>query len=283
MTDIFSIFTEYGFIQNALLAGILSSIACGITGTFVVVKKISYIGGGIAHAVMGGLGIAYFWGINPLFGALAFALISALLIGLVKLKLKQNEDTVISALWAIGMAIGIIFAYLTPGYNVDLLSFLFGNILMVSGESLWLLIVLDLIIFLLVLIFYKQFIYVCFDEEYAALRGINVDFIYLMLLAMVALTVVILVQTVGLILVIALLTLPSAIALMFSNSIWKIMLMSILLIIIFIFAGFTLSFSANLPSGASIILIAGICYLFAFGINGLRNLNKKLYNDENLR
>lgn len=254
---------NYGFLSNALIAALLSSIACGITGSFVVVKKISYIGGGIAHAVMGGLGIAYFMGFNPVYGALAFAVIAAVLIGYVKLKLKQNEDTMISALWAMGMATGIIFAYLTPGYNVNLLSFLFGNILMISTENLWLLFVLDLLIVLFTVVFYRQLIFVTFDEEYAAVRGINVDLITILLLITVALTIVILVQTVGLILVIALLTLPSAIAGMFSGSVFRMIIYSTILILFFSVGGLALAFGANLPSGASIILITGAGYLIA--------------------
>lgn len=265
------IFTEYNFITYAILAGILSSISCGISGTFIVAKKISYLGGGIAHAVVGGLGIAYFLGINPLYGALAFAIVAALLIGTVKLKLKQNEDTVISALWSIGLAIGIIFANLTPGYNVNLMSYLFGNILLVSSESLWIMLVLDIAILFLVFIFYKQFVYVCFDEEYSYVSGINVEFIYLLLLVIIAFTIVILVQSVGLVLVIALLTLPSAIASMFSNSILKMIFISMLLILLFTLIGFVFSYYANLPSGASIILITGIGYIFSFFIKRVIN------------
>lgn len=273
MKELFSFFTDYSFIQNAIIAGLLSSIACGISGTFVVVKKISYLSGGIAHAIVGGLGIAYFLGINPLYGALAFSIVSALLIGTVKLKLKQNEDTLISALWAVGMSIGLIFAYLTPGYNVNLLSYLFGNILLVSSESIYLMLVLDIFISAIVIILYKQFIYVCFDEEYAYLRGIKVELIYILLLIMISLTIVVLVQSVGLVLVIALLTLPSSIARMFSNTIWKMILISIMLIQIFTFAGFAFSFSTNLPSGASIILAAGLGYLLSFFIQSFLRRN----------
>lgn len=273
MNDLFSIFTNYSFVQNAIIAGVLSSVACGISGTFVVVKKISYLSGGIAHAIVGGLGIAYFLGINPIYGALAFAVVSALLISTVKLKMKQNEDTLISALWSVGMSIGLIFAYLTPGYNVNLLAYLFGNILLVSSESLWLMFALDVVIAALIFVFYKQFIYVCFDEEYSYLRGIKVELIYILLLIIISITIVVLVQTVGLILVIALLTLPSSIARMFSNTIWKMIIISILLIQIFTFSGFVFSFSANLPSGASIILAAGAGYLISFFIHNF--LRKK--------
>lgn len=273
MQELFSIFTNYTFIQNAIIAGLLSSIACGISGTFVVVKKISYLSGGIAHAIVGGLGIAYFLGVNPIYGALAFAIVSALLIGTVKLKMKQNEDTLISALWAVGMSIGLIFAYLTPGYNVNLLSYLFGNILLVSSESLLLMLLLDVLITAVVIIFYKQFIYVCFDEEYAYLRGIKVELIYILLLVIISLTIVVLVQSVGLVLVIALLTLPSSIARMFSSTIWKMILISIILIQLFTFAGFAFSFSTNLPSGASIILAAGLGYLLSFFLQSFLRRN----------
>ena len=261
--------------QSAVIAGILCSFACGITGTFVVIKRITYIAGGIAHAVLGGLGIAYYLGINPLVGALVFAVLSALIIGFVKIRLAQNEDTVIGALWSTGMATGIIFIYLTPGYNVDLLSFLFGNILMVSKGSLFVLGALDLVIFLIVFMFYRQLVYVCFDEEYAALRGISVDFIYLLLLCMIAVTVVILIQAVGLILVIALLTLPAAISAFFSKTPARMMVVSVLLSIVFIFSGLIFSFFSNLPSGASIIIAAGIGYLLSLGLDNLLRFLKK--------
>ena len=159
MQDFISAILAFQFMQNALFAGLLSGIACGITGTFVVIKKISYLSGGIAHAVMGGVGIAYYFGINPFYGALVFAVLSAILIGLVKLHFRQNEDTMISAMWSTGMAVGIIFMYLTPGYNADLLSFLFGNILMVSRDNLLLIAALDLVIIIIVTVFYRQLIY----------------------------------------------------------------------------------------------------------------------------
>ena len=275
MKEFIEVLAHQGFMQNAVIAGILSSFACGITGTFVVIKRITYLAGGIAHAVLGGLGIAYYLGFNPLIGALVFAVLSALLIGLVKLRFAQNEDTVIGALWSTGMAVGIIFIYLTPGYNVDLLSFLFGNILMVSESSLYILGALDLVIFLVVFMFYRQLVYVCFDEEYAALRGISVDFVYLLLLCMIAVTVVILIQAVGLILVIALLTLPAAISGLFSKTPARMMTISFLLSIVFIFSGLIFSFFSNLPSGASIIIAAGIGYLLALGLDNLLRFLKK--------
>ena len=267
MVDNILAILSYQFIQNAIWASVLSGIACGITGTFVVVKKINYLAGGIAHAVMGGVGIAYYLNVDPLAGALVFALLSAFFIGSVKLHFRQNEDTMIGAMWATGMAIGIIFMYLTPGYNANLLSFLFGNILMVSRENLFILAALDLTVIIIVAIFYRQLIYVAFDEEYAALRDIRVDFISLLLLAMVALTVVILIQAVGLILVIALLSLPAAIARVYVKSVGRMILYAICLGIFFSLAGLYLSFLLNIPSGASIIVIAGIGYMLALAIS----------------
>ncbi len=275
MKEFIELIAHHEFMQNAVIAGILSSFACGITGTFVVIKRITYIAGGIAHAVLGGLGIAYYMGFNPLIGALVFAVLSALLIGFVKLRFAQNEDTAIGALWSIGMAVGIIFVYLTPGYNVDLLSFLFGNILMVSRSRLFVLGALDLVIFIAVFMFYRQLVYVCFDEEYAALRGISVGFIYILLLCMIAVTVVVLIQAVGLILVIALLTLPAAISDLFSKTPAGMMAVSVLLSIVFIFSGLIFSFFSNLPSGASIIIAAGIGYLLALGLDNLLRVLKK--------
>ncbi|NLT52377.1 MAG: metal ABC transporter permease [Ignavibacteria bacterium] len=264
MYELLNILTEFTFLKFAFLAGLLSGVATGITGSFVVVKRISYIGGGISHAVMGGLGIAYFAGINPMYGALAFALFSAVIISIVKMNLRQNEDTVISALWSIGMATGLIFAFITPGYNVNLLSFLFGNILMVTTENLVLLLILDIIILVVVLLFYRQLVFICFDEEYARIRGLKVDLLYFILISLIALTVVVLVQTVGVILVIALLTLPSAIAAIFTKRIKKMILSSILLNYLFIFTGILTAFLTDLPAGATIILITGAGYLLAF-------------------
>jgi zinc transport system permease protein len=269
MTEFILALGKYSFIQNAVMAGMLSSLACGITGTYVVVRRITFISGGIAHAVLGGMGIAYYLGVDPLVGAVVTALLSAILLGLVNLKAKQHEDTVIGALWAVGMAVGIIFMSMTPGYNVDLMSFLFGNILMVTGPALRILLLLDLIILLIVAVFYRQFLLVCFDEEYARLRGLPVDFLYILLLCLIALTVVILIKVVGLILVIALLTLPAAVAGLFTRNLRKMMGWAIVLGLLFTIVGLVISYNLNLPSGAMIIIIAGSSYLCALGIHKL--------------
>lgn len=267
MGEFWRVLVNHSFMQHAVLAGILAGFACGVSGAYVVVKRITFISGGIAHAVLGGMGIAYYYRLNPFYGAIVFALLAAVLLGTVKVKIRQHEDTVIGALWAVGMATGIIFMSLTPGYNVDLMSFLFGNILMVSHTALLITFVLDAVIFLVVLLFYRQFLAVCFDEDAARLRGLPVEFLYILLLCLIALTIVILIQVVGLILVIALLTIPAAIARLFSQTLTRMMVWASILGGLFTVFGLAVSFTPNLPAGATIIIIAGIGYIIALGMN----------------
>jgi len=268
MIDFLAAVADHTFLQYALLTGVLAGIACGIVGTYVVTRRITYIGGGIAHSLLGGMGAAYYlsaahnlsW-LHPLHGAAAVALISAVIIGLVSLRSREREDTVISAIWAIGMAAGVIFISRTPGYSENLMSYLFGNILMVSRSDLWLLAGLDLLIVGFGLIFYNQFLAVCFDEEFARVRGLKVEWYYLLLLGLTALTVVLLVMVVGLIMVIALLTLPVAIAGQFTRTLKQTMVAASLISILVTGLGLALSYGPNLPAGATIILVAGIAYV----------------------
>ena len=189
------------------------------------------------------------------------AVLASLIIGWVSLRAKEREDSIISAIWAIGMAMGVLFISKTPGYNSDLMNYLFGNILMVSSEELWLIGILDVVTIALTAVFYRQTVAVCFDEEYARTRGVNVEFYYLLLLCMTALTVVLTVNVVGIIMVISLLTLPVAISSRFFNRVWKIMAGATGLGMLFTFAGLYISYEPNLPSGAVTIVIAGIVYL----------------------
>jgi len=256
--------------QNAIAGGILASVACGAIGSYVVVKKIGYLAGGIAHAVLGGMGIAYYLGRSPIEGALVSAIVFAFILGWVSLRMQQQEDTIIGALWAGGMAVGILFISQTPGYNVDLMSFLFGNILMIASEDLYWIAGLDLIILVIVFLFYKQFISVSFDEEFARLRGIPVERFYLLFLSLVALTVVILIQIVGLILVIALLTLPAAIAGLYVRSLSLMMILAALFGMIFTTGGLAISYQPDLPPGPTIILLAGAFYLISLILNRIK-------------
>ncbi|MBV5310165.1 metal ABC transporter permease [Chromatium okenii] len=263
MIEFISALLEHSFLQTALLAGLLASIGCGVIGTFVVVKRIAFMAGGIAHSVLGGMGAALYCGIDPLLGALLAAIIAALLIGAVRLQWKAQEDTLIGALWAIGMAIGILFIAKTPGYATDLMSFLFGNILLVPPHELWLMASLDIGLLLIVALYYRQFLAITFDEEFARLRGVPVAFFYLLLLCLVAVTVVLLIQVVGLILVIALLTLPAAIAGHYVRGLASMMLIATLLGSVFTTLGLGLSYQADLPAGPIMILCAGCVYIIS--------------------
>ena len=262
--------TSQSFMQNAIAGGILASIACGAIGSYVVVKRIGYLAGGIAHAVLGGMGIAYYLGRSPIEGALVSALVFAFILGWVSLRMQQQEDTIIGALWAGGMAVGILFISKTPGYNVELMSFLFGNILMIAAEDIYWIAGLDLLILTIVFLFYKQFIAVSFDEEFARLRGIPVERFYLLFLSLVALTVVILIQIVGLILVIALLTLPAAIAGLYIRSLSLMMVLASIIGMVFTTSGLAISYQPDLPPGPTIILLAGSFYLISLILNQIK-------------
>jgi len=266
----FEALQQHAFLQNAVLGGILASIGCGIVGTYVVVKRIGFLAGGIAHAVLGGMGAAYYFGKDPVSGALAASIFAALVIGWIHLRWRQHEDTLIGAIWAIGMAIGVIFISRTPGYTADLMSYLFGNILMVPRGDLLFMAALDGAIIVVVALFSKHFLAISFDEEYARLRGVPVDALYLLLLCTVAVTVVLLIQVVGLILVIALLVLPAAIAAQFVGSLGRIMVLATILGILFTSGGLALSYGPDLPAGATIILLAGGVYIAATAATGLR-------------
>jgi len=268
MSEFLHALSEQSFLQVALVTGLLASVACGVIGSYVVVRRITYLAGGIAHCVLGGLGAAqylavvYQWRwLHPLLGALVAALLAAVIIGWVSLHAKQREDTVIGALWAIGMATGVLFIARTPGYQIDLMSYLFGSILMVTSGDLWLLIGLDAVILGIGLLFYNQFLAVCFDEEFARLRGLRVQFYYILLLCLTALTVVLLVSVVGIVMVIALLTLPVAVAGYFCKTLWQLMLVSALLSMFLTTSGLALSYGPNLPAGATTILLAGSLYV----------------------
>jgi zinc transport system permease protein len=261
MEGFFAALSEHAFLQTAVAAALLASVGCGVMGSYVVVKRIAFIAGGIAHSVLGGMGAAVYYGFDPLLGALLAAIAAALLIGWVRLHWGTQEDTLIGALWAIGMATGVLFIAKTPGYQSDLMSYLFGNILLVPGESLWFMLALDILLLVVVGAYHRQFLAVVFDEEYARLRGIPVDFFYLLLLVLIASTVVLLIQVVGLILVLALLTLPAAIAGHYVRSLGRMMLIAILLGSVLSIAGLALSYRLDLPAGPTIILLAGTVYV----------------------
>ncbi len=268
MTEFFQALPGSVILQHALLAGVIASLACGVMGSYVVARRITYIAGGVAHCVLGGMGAARYLNVvggirwlEPLHGAIFAALLAAGIIGWVSLRSKEREDTAISALWAIGMAVGVLFIAKTPGYYEDLMSYLFGNVLLVSGQQLRLIVLLDVVVVGLGLLLYNPFLAVCFDQEFARLRGLNVEFYYLLLLGLTALTVVVLVTVVGLVMVIALLTLPVAVAGHFVHRLWHVMLLSCLLSAALTAGGLMLSYGPDLPPGAVTIVLAGGLYL----------------------
>ncbi len=263
------------FLKYAFIMGGLASICFGIIGTFVTIKRIGYLAGAISHSVFGGIGLALFLQVNfgltwfdPILGALLAAIIAAVIVGLVSLHVKEREDTIIGTLWAVGMAAGILLIDKTPGY-FNLSSYLFGDILLISTKDLLYVGCLDVLIVGVCILFFNRFFSVCFDSEFLSLRGINATFFYLLLLILTALTVVLLVRIVGIVLVIALLTIPPAIASIYSKRLWQMMFYSILLCIFFTWAGLGVSYSYSLSSGPTIIVLSGAGYLILLSLNKL--------------
>ncbi len=280
---------EFTFLQRALIAGLLASVACGIVGSYVVVRRTTYIAGAISHCVLAGMAAARYLrsvhGVEftvlsgtitvdgqeasvalitvptPLQGAAVVAVLAALVVGLVTRYGEHRQDTVLSVIWALGMAIGITFIAQTPGYNQDLMSYLFGDILMVARGDLWLMAALDILIVIVILLFYNKLLAVSFDEELARLRGIRVGVYQGMLLVVTALTVVLLVQVVGIVMVIALLALPAAAAGHLTRRLGSMMIVAVLLSALFTVGGIALSYGPELPAGATIIELAGLGYV----------------------
>ncbi|MDK2915632.1 MAG: zinc transport system permease protein [Euryarchaeota archaeon] len=260
----------FEFFRNALIAGVLASVACGIIGTYVVVRRMVSVSGGISHAAFGGIGLGYFFGIDPLLGATGFTVATALGMGALQLRARQQMDTIIGAVWAAGMAVGILFVYLTPGFAPDLFSYLFGSILLVPREDILLMGVLVAIIVAVVALLYQELQAVTFDPDYARVMNLPVERISLLLLVLIALTVVMLIRVVGIILVIALLTLPAAISRLYTTRIRSMMVLAVALGIVFTLTGIGLSYLLDVPSGATIILVSTLAYAGALGAERLR-------------
>lgn len=257
------------FLRFALIAGLLAGVSFGVVGTYVVTRRISYLAGAIAHSVLGGIGAAVYakqvlgwqW-CHPMLGALVAALVAAVLLGLISLYAKEREDTAISAVWAIGMSVGLVFFALVPDYT-DPMSYLFGNILLVDHTDIWAVVLLDLAVVGLTLLFHERILAVAFDEEFARLRGVSTAGYFMLLLIMTALSVVLLVRLVGIVMVIALLTIPAAIAGRFVPRVWQMMVVATVLSMLFIGGGLFSAYQFDLPTGPIIILIAGATYLLS--------------------
>ena len=276
MTEFFDAVQNIPLIRYALLAGIVSSLTFGVVGSFVVTRRIGYIAAAIAHSILGGIGAAIYFSrvydipwLTPMIGAVIAALLSALVIGWVSLRAGEREDTIIGAIWAFGMASGLLFIHYAPGKAVSLESFIFGNILLTSRSDVIATVTLGAIILVLVGLFYHKLVAVCFDEEFARLRGVSSDAYYLLLLAITAISMVLMVRVAGIILSLALLVLPAATASRFSRKLWVIILVSIGLTFVYNTGGLALSFELDVPTGPFIVLVASLVYGLSFALKRL--------------
>lgn len=258
--EVFELF-QYGFFRNAFYAAFLMSVTCGMIGTYIVTRRMVFISGGITHASFGGVGLGYFLGIPPLAGAAVFAVLAALTTeNLTRRKILRN-DSVIAITWSLGMAIGIIFVYLTPGYAPNLMSFLFGSIITVTTTDLLLMGILTLAVGMFFMVFFRTILYISFDEQFARTRGIPVMRMNYFLIILVALTIVLSIRIAGIILVLSLLTVPQNTANLFTNTFGKIIIGSIIVGLLASIIGLYLSYLLNIPSGATIIFSLVVMYL----------------------
>jgi zinc transport system permease protein len=244
---------HYRFFTNAISAAMLISVLCGVMGAYIVARRIVFISGGITHASFGGIGLGYYLGINPLFGAAVFGILSALGIEFLAKKTEVREDSAIGMLWSFGMAIGIIFVFLTPGYAPNLMTSLFGSILTVGTTELWLMIALAACIILFFVLFYRLILAIAFDQEYAATHKVPATFINYAMMALISLTIVLSIRVVGIILVMSMLTIPPSTANLFSKNFRQIVFLSVLFGATGCLAGILFSYYVDIPSGAAII------------------------------
>jgi len=254
---------EYKFIVNSLLAGILASISCGIIGTYIVTRRMVFLSGGITHSSFGGIGIGYYLGYNPIIFAAIFGVLSALGIEFISKRSNIREDSVIGILWSFGMAVGIMFVFLTPGYAPNLMSYLFGSILTVSSLDIYLMLGLSIVLILVFTFFYRTIVFISYDQEFARTHKIAVSLINYILIGLVALTIVLNIKVVGIILVISLLTIPQSIANLFTKNFRNIIIVSIVIGLIGAFLGLIISYKINIPSGASIIFSLVMIFILA--------------------
>ena len=273
MTDLFAAF-QYDFMQNALTGSLLVAVMCAITGTFIVIKRLVFLSGGISHGAFAGLGAAYYLGINPMLGALVFAVLSAIAITRVILRQSQPADATIGIFWATGMAAGVMFVYITPGYAPDLMPYLFGDILTISKAQLFWMMVFSLISLLFTFLLFRQLVAVSFDEDFARLRGLPVGVIMMLLKVMNSVAIVMMIQSVGIILVMALLTIPPLIGLTLAAEIRVVMLYAFLSTVLITVGGLIVSFLIDLPSGPAIVLLGVLLLLVVKSIRKFSQSSK---------
>lgn len=260
---------KYQFLQNAFIASILASIVCGIIGVIIVEKKMVMLSGGIAHTAYGGVGLGYLIGFEPIIGAFLFSIGAALGIGAIKKRGGVQSDVIIGLFWSLGMALGIVFISLMPGYPPDLNSYLFGNILSVTKSDLYIMVILTLIVVLIVIALFNDWQAYLFDEEFASIIGVKTTLLEYLLLILVAMTVVVLIRVVGIILVLALLTASAAMASVFSNKLKSRMIFAIIFDVVFCISGLWISYDLNIASGACIVILSVISYFITYAIRSI--------------
>lgn len=271
-TDMINSLIQYKFLQNAVISAILASVACGIIGSIIIEKRLVMMSGGIAHTAFGGIGLGFFLGIEPIVGAIFVTLCAAMGVVAIKRNTRMNTDIPIGIFWAAGMSLGILFIALSPGYPPDMNSYLFGDILMVSRGNIYIMLSLDLLIVFTVAALFHPLKAYLFDEEFSTVIGIKTAFIEVLLFALIALTVVVVIHVIGIILIMALLTAPPAIARLFTHDLKRLMLYSILLGAFFTLSGLWISYALNIPSGAAIALFISLVY---GAVSALRALTQK--------
>lgn len=256
--DFFSALLTYDFLREALLAAVLSGIACGIVGTYVVARRMVFLSGGITHASFGGIGIAYHYGLNPIGGALVFAVLSALGVEWAGAKGKIREDSAIGIVWSVGMALGVIFIFATPGYAPNLMSFLFGDILTVNISNIIGLAALVGVLLLVMALLGRQIVFAAFDREFARSQGVRVDALLALMTVLTSVTIVLSIRIVGIVLLISLLTVPPVIAGCFTKSYMKICVWSSLLAVVGNVVGIYAAYKMEFPVGATTIILLSI-------------------------
>jgi zinc transport system permease protein len=262
---------QYDFILKGLLGAVFASITAGLAGTYIVSKRMVFLSGGITHASFGGIGIGYFAGINPVLGAAVFGILSALGVEFLSVKQKIREDSAIGILWAFGMATGIIFIYLTPGYTPNLMSYLFGSILTVTDTDIIALGIMSLILIIYFGVFYRTILYISFDEVFARTYSSYVDIFKYITTSLIALTIVLNIRMAGVVLVISLLTIPPNIAMIFTKVYYNIVIWSVLAGFLGTATGYAISYLAGIPVGATIIFTLVIIWVVMKGISQLIN------------
>lgn len=266
---------EYRFLQYAVFSGIMASIVCGIIGVIIVEKKLIMMSGGIAHTAYGGIGLGYLLGFEPIIGAFGFSVLAALGVGCIKRKGSTRSDVIISLFWALGMALGILFIGLMPGYPPDIGSYLFGSILSVTTADLYLMAGLTIIVLAVITLFFNHWKAYLFDEEFASIIGIKTAVLDYLLMILVAMAVVVLIRVAGIILVLALLTAPAATSAMLTPSMKNRMIYSVILGIVFCMAGIAASYAINISSGAAIVILSVACYFLIYIIRLIYFKTKK--------